>query len=137
MNLNELMQSPLGRAHRRLHNVWLHDLTDRLRLRRQSIARADGLDPNDVEHYPVRGDVTIVNAGAGLAKAALVSAVLLCGGGAAGLAGAAALGWFDRPRQPAAAQPAPQQFKVTFWAEDGSEIDVEDGSKQSRDGNQE
>ena len=126
MNLNELMQSPVGRAHRRLHNVWLHDLSDRLRMRRQTIARSDGLDPNDVEHYPVRGDVTIVNSGSGLVKAALVSAALLFGGVGAGLAGAKMLGML-----PTTTGPAPsQQFKVTFWAEDGTEVKTENQNDQ-------
>jgi len=150
MNIQELQESPLGRAHRRLHNVWLHDVADRMRQRRQVIAQSEGLDPNDVEHYPVSGDVTIVNGATNTGRTAMLGAALLLLGGVASLIGAKL---YDKsgtpsspnmppatpvvaPNQPAPSPatptpaPPPQQFRIRFWAEDGTEIPVQNASEQ-------
>jgi len=137
MNLQQLLQSPFGKAYRRLHNVWLHDLADRMRMRRQTIARADGLDPDDVEHYPVSGDMTVVQSGISPVKAALAGVLLMLTGAGAAVGGIAAMRHLNQtpksvPPVSAGASIDPtvpvnaQQFKVTFWADDGTPIDVQD-----------
>jgi len=118
MTMAELMQSPFGRAHRRLHNVWMHDVTDRLRLRRRAIARADGLDPNDVEHYPTSGDTIVVEGGrAGWLTGALASAMLMAIGALAGI-----VGW--QQWQPAGV-PDGAEYKVEFFTQGGEPIPIQ------------
>lgn len=131
MNVLDLANSPQAKAHRRLHNVWLHDVADRLRLRRQAIANADGLDPGEVEKYPVSGDVTIVNQNTGpWMRNLLAGAALLAAGGTFG---AVAAPWLAPPERTAAPQsaastpatrPEALEFDVTFWAEDGTRIEI-------------
>ncbi len=71
----DLMQSPLGKAHRRVHNVWLHDLVGRMRIRRKTLAKDAGVE-DDVETYPIHGgDTTIINQGSGL-RAVVVTGLL-------------------------------------------------------------
>lgn len=133
MNLLDLLHSPLGRAHRRLHNVWLHDVADRLRQRRKAIAASTGLDPTDVETYPISGDVTVVNnQQGGLWKVALISAMLLALGAAGGWMGARLAGLPATSLQEPSSATQAQQYKVTFWAEDGGEIDVQQDRPQDR-----
>ena len=61
-NLGGRVATSQIRASRRLHNTWLHDVTDRMKLRRVAIAKDMGLDPDHVENYPTHGD-TIVHRG--------------------------------------------------------------------------
>jgi len=122
MNLQQLLNSPAGKVHRRLHNVWLHDVADRLRLRRKAIAQADGLETQDVETYPISGDVTIVQQGSSWAKQTLATMALLLAGAAVGVGVAALVN--QRVSQPPALPPA-QEYDVTFWSEDGAQIQVE------------
>ncbi len=79
-------------------------------------------------------NITTTNRGVGLLPAAVVSAALLLAGGGMTLGLVKLL---DRP-QPAqvpasgshvAAPPPSQEFKVTFWAEDGTplKVDEQDG----------
>lgn len=138
MTMNIQGEEARSRVGRRLQNVWLHDVADRLRLRRKSIASADGLDPRDVEPYPISGDVTIVNQGGGALKSALMTAALLAGGGGGALGLASLAGWLTPPAATAPAEPsagdtaqadpalpAAQAYRVTFWAEDGTQIEVD------------
>ena len=121
---SELQESPIGRAHRRLHNVWLHHVADRMRLQRQSIAVADGLDPDSVEHYPIKADTVVINGGAGWLPMAGLTVMLLSLGALAGVAG-----WTVFNPPPAAAPPAvaptPVEFQVEFFAADGKPIEVQ------------
>ncbi len=117
------MASPAGQAHRRLHNVWLHDVCDRLKLRRQTIARDSGLDTAAVETFPTAPSVVNVRYG-GLAST-LGAGLLALACAAAGATGAY---WFiPKAHTPPAAEsqaaPQSQEFEVTFWR-DGQEIAV-------------
>ena len=119
---SDLQESPIGRAHRRLHNVWLHHVAERMRLQRQSIAVADGLDPDSVEHYPIKGDTVVINGGAGWLPMAGLTVMLLSLGALAGVAG-----WtvFNPPVPTPLVAPEPAEFKVEFFAEDGAKIEVQ------------
>lgn len=124
-------ESP-GKMVRRLNNVWLHDLTDRMRLRRRAIATADGIDPDEVETYPSHGDVTIVHQGAAGLRSLASAATLLALGGTGGLIGASALHWLQPseeiprvPPPPAAEKVvAPQDYRIRFWMEDEATFDL-------------
>ena len=80
MTWRELLDNPLGRAHRRIHNVWLHDLAGRFRQRRRTQAIHDGDNPNAVENYPMSGDVNIVHQNPGIISTLVTSAALVAGG---------------------------------------------------------
>ena len=132
MILDRLGNSAAGKAHRRLHNVWLHDVADRMYLRRLSMAKDSGLSEDKVEQYPVSGDTTIyqggnrTSAGLILAGVGLVAASIL---GTLSMVGPRAA---ERPLEVVpvkAPAPPPQEFKVTFWAEDGTEIGVQPPEK--------
>ena len=119
------MGSPAGQAHRRFHNVWLHDVCDRLKLRRHTIARDSGLDTAVVETFPTAPSVVNVRFG-GLAStlgAGLLALICVA-------AGAAGVYWFlpkasKPPAVESQATPKAQEFEVTFWR-DGQEIAVDE-----------
>ena len=68
-----------------LHNIWAHDLTNRLKMRRKSVAKEMGLsDDWDVGTFP-SSTVTINEpSGGGVLKGAALAAGLLAGGGTGG-----------------------------------------------------
>ena len=68
-----------------LHNIWAHDLTNRLKMRRKSVAKEMGLsDDWDVGTFP-SSTVTINEPpGGGVLKGAALAAGLLAGGGTGG-----------------------------------------------------
>lgn len=83
---------------------------------------------------PLEDDVQIItdNSRQGLGRigALLLSLAMLAGGGGAAVGALGLLRGFDRPaaRQPSDAAPsqtAPQEFKVTFWSEDGQPLEVQ------------
>jgi hypothetical protein len=135
------------RGSRKLHNVWLHDVAERMKHRRQVLAKQEGLDPRDVEPYPISGDVTIIggdSGGGGLLKTGLLTAAtLLTGLGLGSLPwwAPAALGLAtgdrgarvaaphsERPSEPPAVSDVPppsQEYRVTFFLEDGTPIVVD------------
>ncbi len=132
MILDRLGNSAAGKAHRRLHNVWLHDVTDRMHLRRLAVAKDSGLSEETVEKYPISGDTTIYQGGARgsagliLAGVALVVASIF---GTLSMVGPKAESAQPRPAPVEAPIPAAQEFRVTFWAEDGTEIEVREKSE--------
>ena len=63
-----------AKAQSRLHNVWLHDAAERLKMRREVLKKADALPQDyDVGTYPQSSDSTIVNYRGGLAAGALAA----------------------------------------------------------------
>ncbi len=124
-------ESP-GKMVRRLNNVWLHDVTDRMRLRRRAIATADGIDPDEVETYPMSGDVTIVHQELSGLRSLASAVALLALGGTGGLIGAGAMHWLQpsetipmEPRPPIAEQVvSPQEYRIRFWMEDEATLDL-------------
>ena len=129
--LSGLDGSPAGRIKRRFWNSWLHDVDGRSYLRRLTIAKDAGLDERSVEHYPVAGDTTTttINKGGLVTALAVVSLALSI----------VAAAWLLRPvpqpvtpsphhpvtHSPPPAAAKPQEFIVTFWAEDGEQIKPE------------
>lgn len=69
-----------------LKNIWAHDLTSRLKMRRKSIANDMGLENWDVGTYPENKVVVAGYSGSGgVLKGAAMAAGLLAGGGAGGV----------------------------------------------------
>lgn len=65
-----------------VHNIWTHDLANRLKMRRKSQAKSEGLgDDYDVGTYP--SNSFSIEGGGGIVKGALLAATLLLGGGGA------------------------------------------------------
>lgn len=99
-------QSQLSRAKSLLHNVWTHDVTERLRIRRKTLARDAGLDPSyDVGTYPPHSPPILIEqrqkSGLGTLGSVLLGAGLLAGGGA----GAVGLMSLLKPDTEAVVQP--------------------------------
>jgi len=71
-------------------NVWLHDVSERMRIRRRAVARDAGLDESfDVGTYPeVPDEMNVRIDGGSTLRGALIGGLLLASG--AGLAGVAA-----------------------------------------------
>jgi len=118
------------RGGRKLHNVWLHDVAERLKHRRQVLAKDQGLDPADVQSYPISGDVTIIGGGdesrgGGTLRIGLLTAAMLLTGLGLGSAPLWLPGLLNPPASPQAAPADPQEYRVTFWLEDGGEIEIE------------
>ena len=68
-----------------LHNVWAHDLSNRLKMRRKSVAKELGLgDDWDVGTFPSNSVTINEQPGGGLLKGAALAAGLLAGGGTGG-----------------------------------------------------
>ena len=68
-----------------LHNVWAHDLSNRLKMRRKSVAKELGLgDDWDVGTFPSSTVTINEQPGGGLLKGAALAAGLLAGGGTGG-----------------------------------------------------
>ena len=69
-----------------LKNIWAHDLTSRLRMRRKALANDMGLEGWDVGTYPENKVVVAGSSGSGgVWKGAAMAAGLLAGGGAGGV----------------------------------------------------
>ncbi len=121
-----------GKMVRRLNNVWLHDVTDRMRLRRRAIAAADGIDPDEVETYPMSGDVTIVHQESSGLRSLASAAALLALGGTGGLIGAGAMHWLQpsetipTPPPPPVLEEivSPHEYRIQFWMEDEATLDI-------------
>ena len=117
------------KARNRLKNMWLHDVTNRLQIRRKALARDAGLDESyDVGTYPGES-TTVIQGGPGMVKTSLLTAALM-GLGGAGVLGASQI--LDvlpssrvRPvaaRPPAVvapAEPAETEFDITVETVDG------------------
>ena len=69
-----------------IKNIWAHDLTSRLRMRRKALANDMGLEGWDVGTYPENKVVVAGSSGSGgVLKGAAMAAGLLAGGGAGGV----------------------------------------------------
>lgn len=107
---------------------------------RQRRERLADLATRKALDLPVDDDMQINNhtsyQGLGRLGAVVLSLAMLAGGGGSALGIAGLLGLFDAPARPprtaepsdraatSARPPAAQEFKVTFWAEDGWPIEV-------------
>ncbi len=68
-----------------LHNIWAHDLSNRLKMRRKSVAKEMGLgDDWDVGTFPSSTVTIHETSGGGLLKGVALAAGLLAGGGTGG-----------------------------------------------------
>ncbi len=110
----------------RFLNMWMHDVANRLQIRRKALARDAGLDESyDVGTYPGES-TTVIQGGPGMVKTSLLTAALM-GLGGAGVLGASQL--LDalpssrvRPvdaRPPAVVVPAETEFDITVETVDG------------------
>ena len=109
----------------RFLNVWMHDVANRLQIRRKALARDAGLDESyDVGTYPSE-TTTVVQGGPGMVKSALLTAVLMGLGGAGVLGASQLLGVLPSSRaQPVDAQPPAAvvpatEFDITVETVDG------------------
>lgn len=98
----------------RMLNMWMHDVSERFRIRRKTLAKDAGLDESyDVGTYPSE-QTTIVVGGGGMSKA-LIAGMMLVTGGAGGLGLSALLSSPPVPeRAPATSPAAPIEFDVTI-----------------------
>ena len=109
----------------RFLNVWMHDVANRLQIRRKALARDAGLDESyDVGTYPSE-TTTVVQGGPGMVKSALLTAVLMGLGGAGVLGASHLLGSLPSSRampadvQPPAAVVPATEFDITVETVDG------------------
>ena len=94
--------------------MWLHDVAQRMMIRRKSIAKDAGLPELDVGTYPAEPSSVTINNG-GFLKGALVGGLMaIAGAGAAGLAVHSLSG--DRP---AASVEEPQEFDLVIESAEG------------------
>ena len=113
----------------RFLNMWMHDVANRLQIRRKALARDAGLDESyDVGTYPGE-TTTVIQGGPGMVKTSLLTAALM-GLGGAGVLGAsnflnAISSSQSRPVdvQPPAVvapvEPAETEFDITVETVDG------------------
>ena len=113
------------RGRNRFLNMWMHDVANRLQIRRKALARDAGLDESyDVGTYPSE-TTTVVQGGPGMVKSALLTAVLMGLGGAGVLGASHLLGSLPSSRampadvQPPAAVVPATEFDITVETVDG------------------
>ena len=113
------------RGRNRFLNMWMHDVANRLQIRRKALARDEGLDESyDVGTYPSE-TTTVVQGGPGMVKSALLTAVLMGLGGAGVLGASHLLGSLPSSRampadvQPPAAVVPATEFDITVETVDG------------------
>lgn len=101
-----------------LYGLFNGSIERRARLHEMALAKAMDL--------PLSEGINVTNtansSNPGLIKTALVCAALLLGGSAATVGAGSLFGWFGMPETPTL---EPQEYEVQFWAEDGTEINVE------------
>ena len=108
----------------RFLNMWMHDVTSRLKIRRKALARDAGLeDSYDVGTYPPEPQ-TIVRGGIGNVASAILTAGAMGLGGAGMLAATQLLGSHTSSRaaaipQPPAAGVFEREFEITVETVDG------------------
>ena len=108
----------------RMLNMWMHDVTSRLRIRRKALARDAGLeDSYDVGTYPPEQQ-TIVQGGLGNVASALLTAGAMGLGGVGMLAATQLLGSQTSSRATAVPQPPlagviAREFDITVETVDG------------------
>jgi hypothetical protein len=119
-------------AHLRSRNLWLnvmtHDIVERLRIRRKSLAGDAGLDESyDVGTYPPGPETVTVKKGLSPVASVLLSGLMMGLGGGGAMGVAALSGAFDRPELPAAiSYPSEQVFDITVEeVGDGQPLKVE------------
>ena len=106
---------PSPEAKRWYHNVWLHDLADRFKIRRHLLAKDAGLDKDTVQPYPMsKGDTTVINNKRGLGLLGVLSSM--------GLAAAMAAGGMKYFEPPAAPPVEPKEVEIEVWS-DGKRFD--------------
>ncbi len=113
----------------RLRNMWLHDVANRLQIRRKALARDAGLDESyDVGTYPSEV-VTVENRGMNPIASLLMSGLLMATGGGGAIGIASLMGVLDRDPAPVAApqtEPTDQVFDITIEeVGDGQPLKVE------------
>lgn len=97
-------------------NVWTHDFTERLKMRRRAIAKADGLPDDDVGTYPQ--SIVDVKVFGGL-RGAMLGGLLTTAGAAGALGVASLLGAFSqKPTAPAVETPS-FIYRIRFGYRDG------------------
>lgn len=101
-----------------LYGMFNGSIERRARLHEMALAKAMDL--------PLSEGINVTNtahsSNPGLIKTALVCASLLLAGAGGTLGIGSLLGWFGTPTTPAIEA---QEYEVQFWAEDGTEINVE------------
>jgi len=110
----------------RFLNMWMHDVANRLQIRRKALARDAGLDESyDVGTYPGES-TTVIQGGPGMVKTSLLTAGLMGLGGAGVLAASNFLNAIpssqSRPvdvQPPAVVAPAETEFDITVETVDG------------------
>ena len=102
----------------RLRNMWLHDVSNRLQIRRKALARDAGLDESyDVGTYPSEV-VTIEKRGMNPVVSLLLSGLLMATGGGGAIGIASVMGMLDREKPAAVTAPtsatSDQVFDITI-----------------------
>jgi len=97
----------------RFLNMWTHDVAERMKIRRKSLATDAGLDESyDVGTYPPGVETVNITKGTNPIAAAVLTSVLLGTGGAGALGAANLMGMFDKAAPAAAVTPEDQVFDV-------------------------
>lgn len=103
---------PSPEAKKWFHNVWIHDLADRFKIRRHLLAKDAGLDEDAVQPYPMsKGDTTVINNKRGLGPLGVLSAM---GIGAAITAGGMK---YISPPIPTVPPIEPREVEIEVWSD--------------------
>jgi len=119
----EAVYQTKARAKSLLSNVWTHDVTERMKIRRKVIARDCGLGDIDVGTYPSHPAINVVETGGGGLGKWL--GLLLAAGGGMGLLGSAQLLsplLSEKAAAPAVVVPQSQEWELEVMSVDGEPV---------------
>jgi hypothetical protein len=104
-------------------NMWMHDVSERFKIRRKTLAKDAGLDQSyDVGTYPSE-QTTVVVSESGISKALIAGMMLVTGGaGGVGLTTLLSASPAAVDRVPAVSPAIPVEFDVTIEEVDGRPV---------------